>query len=176
MSKVVYLVGSLRNPAIPEIGNQLREAGYEVFDDWFAGGEIADNAWRDYEKARGHTYTEALKGYAAKHVFDFDKHHLDRADIAVLVLPAGKSAHLELGYMAGKGKKTYVLFDGTPERYDVMYQFATGVATSVEELIVEMTQEEKPRTVAQISFDFLKDYKAPDVSDPRYRIHRKGQE
>jgi hypothetical protein len=131
----IYLIGSLRNPEIPALGVTLREAGFDVFDDWFAGGKIADDEWQAYETSRGRTYGEALRGYAADHVFHFDKYHLDRADSGVLVLPAGKSGHLELGYLAGQGKRTFILFDSVPERWDVMYKFATGVAFSVDELV-----------------------------------------
>ncbi len=131
----IYLIGSLRNPEIPALGVALREAGFDVFDDWFAGGKIADDEWQAYETSRGRTYGEALRGYAADHVFHFDKYHLDRADSGVLVLPAGKSGHLELGYLAGQGKRTFILFDSVPERWDVMYKFATGVAFSVDELV-----------------------------------------
>lgn len=137
----LYLIGSLRNPRIPEIGQKIRQLGHEVFDDWFAGGPIADDSWRDYEKARGHTYAEALNGYAASHVFEFDKYHLDRCDGALLVLPAGRSGHLELGYMAGKDKKVYVLLDD-PERWDVMYQFAwNGIFFSEEEMLSRLHRE-----------------------------------
>lgn len=132
----IYLIGSLRNPKISEIANELREAGHEVFDDWYAAGPEADDYWQKYEQNRGHNYKEGLAGYAAKHVYNFDKFHLDRNDVAVLALPAGKSAHLELGYMIGKGKKGYILFDDTmPDRWDVMYQFATDVYFNVEDLI-----------------------------------------
>jgi nucleoside 2-deoxyribosyltransferase len=131
----VYLIGSLRNPNIQEIAQQIRAAGFEVFDDWHAAGPIADDCWQEYEKARGHSYPQALKGWAAKHVFEFDKYHLDRCDIGVLALPAGKSGHLELGYMIGAGKPGYVLLDREPERFDVMYQFANGVYYAVEDLI-----------------------------------------
>ena len=111
----------------------------EVFDDWFAAGPEADDCWRSYEKAKGHTYPEALKGYAANHVFDFDLHHLKRVDGAVLVYPAGKSAHLELGYVAGQGKPTFILLDQEPDRFDVMLQFATGgIYYTVEELIASL--------------------------------------
>ena len=131
----IYLIGSLRDKRIPEIANEIREkTGHEVFDDWFAPGPRADDHWKEYETARGRSYGEALKGFAAKHIFLFDKHHLDASDIGVLILPSGKSCHLELGYLAGCGKKTYVLMDD-PDRYDVMYQFATGIAFSMEELI-----------------------------------------
>lgn len=134
----VYLIGSLRNPAVPVFGEELRQRGLDVFDDWFSAGAFADDSWRDYEKGRGHSYSQALKGYAARHVFEFDKKHLDRCDGAILLMPAGRSGHLELGYTLGKGKWGFVLFEEEPERYDVMFQFATGVHMSKESLFHDL--------------------------------------
>jgi nucleoside 2-deoxyribosyltransferase len=136
--KTIYLVGSLRNPEIPTIGNKLRALGYDVFDDWHAAGATADDEWKRYETERGHTYREGLKGWAAKHVFEFDLHHLQRSDLGVLVLPAGRSGHLELGFLIGSGKPGYVLLDN-PDRWDVMYQFATGIFFSLDEMIKGLT-------------------------------------
>lgn len=132
--KTIYLIGSLRNPEIPVIGNRLREAGFDVFDDWFAAGPIADDSWRDYEKARGRSYLDALRGFAADHVFQFDQYHLDRADMGVLILPAGRSAFTEFGYLAGQGKPVSALLDN-PDRWDVMLKFATSVHTTLEDLV-----------------------------------------
>ena len=144
MAVKIYLIGSLRNPEVPKIANRIRELGFEVFDDWYAAGPEADDKWRDYEKARGHTYKEALKGLAADHVYRFDLKHLNECDIAVLYLPAGKSGHLELGYAIGKGKKGYILLDN-PERWDVMYLFADGVFHNFEELKKELEKiKDKP--------------------------------
>ena len=112
---------------MPHIGNQLRAKGFEVFDDWFAGGKIADDEWQAYELVKGSSYRTALRGFAARHVFEFDLFHLNRASLGLLVMPAGKSGHLELGYLMGQGKPGYVLFDKEPERWDVMYQFASDV-------------------------------------------------
>ena len=131
----IYLIGSLRNPEIPKLGNRLRSIGWEAFDDWYGAGNEADDKWQQYEDLRGRSYKEALHGYAARHVFAFDQFHLNRVDAACLVLPAGKSGHLELGYAAGLGKRTYILFDTIPERYDVMYNFATDVFFSQDEFL-----------------------------------------
>ena len=132
---IIYLIGSLRNEKIPVIGDQLRgETGFEVFDDWFSPGPEADDFWKKYETARGRTYEEALKGWAGKHVFEFDKHHIDRSDIGVLIMPAGKSGHLELGYMLGCGKPGYILMDDQ-DRWDIMYQFATGIFFNMTDLL-----------------------------------------
>ncbi len=133
----VYLIGSLRNQAVPKLAKKIRKLGFTVFDDWYAAGPEADDKWRDYEKARGRTFQEALKGFAADHVFKFDKKHLDECDIAVLQMPAGKSGHLELGYVIGQGKPGYILTDD-PERWDVMYLFASGVFSSFDSLKIEL--------------------------------------
>lgn len=138
---MIYLIGSLRNPKIPEIGNTLRAAGFKVFDDWFAGGPVADDSWRDYEKLAGRTYAEALKGPAARNIYEFDVRHLAASHTAVLIAPGGKSAHLELGVMIGRGKKGYVLFDTEPERWDVMYQFCTGVHFNIVTLMEALKKD-----------------------------------
>jgi hypothetical protein len=138
MSRKVYIIGSLRNPAVPELATSLRKLGHYVFDDWYAAGPTADDCWQAYEKAKGISYPEALAGHAARNVFEFDKRHLDAADTAILLMPAGKSGHLELGYMLGSGKTGYVLFDKEPDRWDVMYQFANGVFHDVQALIEKL--------------------------------------
>lgn len=136
----IYLIGSLRNLMIPEIAVKIRAAGFDVFDDWYAPGPEADDYWKNYEEVRGRNYLDALEGHAAKHIFEFDKKHLDEADCSVLILPCGKSGHLELGYMIGKGKPGYILLDN-PERWDVMYQFANGIYADLDTLIKELVYE-----------------------------------
>lgn len=134
-----YLIGSLRNENVPSLADELRDkTGFEIFDDWYAAGPEADDYWKKYESERGNDYRQALGGYAAKHVFEFDKHHLDTADVGILMCPAGKSGHLELGYILGQGKKGYILLDETDVRWDVMYLFATKVFLKKEELINEL--------------------------------------
>ena len=140
--KKVYLIGSLRNPNIPKIAKKIRKLGFDVFDDWYPAGPKADDHWRDYEKAKGHNYEEALMGYAACHVYEFDKKHLDECDIGILCMPAGRSGHLEAGYLRGMGKKVYILRDD-PERWDVMYKFAHGVFDNFEKLEKELKKIKK---------------------------------
>lgn len=132
---MIYLIGSLRNFDVPKVATKLREAGYEVFDDWYAAGPEADDYWKEYEQSRGHSYSQALAGYAARNTYNFDRTHLMRCSAAVLVLPAGRSGHLELGYVVGQGKPGYILLEGEPDRWDVMYSFADGVYNTTEELI-----------------------------------------
>ena len=137
----IYLIGSLRNKQIPYIGNSLRDLGFDVVDDWHGTGYEADEKWREYEQIRGRNYKEALQGLAAKHIFQFDKHPLDTSDFVVMLLPAGRSGHLEFGYAIGQGKPGYILFDGEPDRYDVMYQFANDIFFDSRELLETLRKE-----------------------------------
>jgi len=131
----LYLIGSLRNPAVQSVAAELRRAGHEVFDDWQAAGPEGDDWWKKYEQARGRTYKEALYAPAAVNIYEFDKRNIIASAAVVLVAPAGKSAHLELGWALGKGREGYILLDPEVDRWDVMYQFATGVFNTVDELV-----------------------------------------
>lgn len=138
----LYLIGSLRNQAIPSLAARLRKTRpeYEIFDDWFAAGPEADDFWKTYEQGKFGTdsaaYVSGLNGYAADHVFQFDKHHLDTSSHALLVLPAGKSGHMEIMYAAyGVGANTAILLEeGVDPRWDVMYKFIPNILTSFNEV------------------------------------------
>lgn len=134
MSKSIYLIGALKNWEIVTLANELQELGFDVFADWITPGPEADSFLLIYAGLRGWSYKQALNSYAATHVFEFDKSHIDRCDIVVMVMPAGKSGHLELGYARGCGKPGYILFDKEPDRFDVMYKFATDIFFSKQDL------------------------------------------
>ncbi len=132
----VYVVGALKNPIVPILAATLRDVlGWEVFDDWHAAHPQADNEWQNYERSRGRTYEQALLAPAAQNVFQFDKLHLNESTHGLLVLPAGRSGHLELGYLAGNGATTAILLDGDYDRWDVMYGFADLVTRDIGEVI-----------------------------------------
>lgn len=131
---MIYLIGSMRNARVPEIANFLRGRGFDIFDDWFSPGPEADDCWQAYEKERGRDFATALAGAHANEVFNFDKRHLDAAEAVVLVTPAGKSAHLELGYVIGCGKPGFIYMEEEPQRFDIMYKFATAIVTDINTL------------------------------------------
>lgn len=129
--KSLYLIGSLRNPDIPIVANEIEAStGIEVFDDWYSPGPQTDEKWKEHEQLRGRTFLEALHGPHAVDVFEFDKTHLDRCDAAALLAPSGKSAHMELGYVIGKGKPGFYILEPENDRWDVMLQFATKIFAS----------------------------------------------
>jgi len=109
MKRRIYLASSWRNPEQPEAVRILREAGHEVYDfrnppegTGFAWEEVQEEretgAWmrwthEQYMAALRHPRAEA--GYAA------DMNGMLWADTGVLLLPCGRSAHLEAGWFAG---------------------------------------------------------------------------
>ncbi len=135
--KSIYLIGSLRNPFIPELAKKLKDIGMEPFAQWWGAGPEADDWWKTYNEIMGIPYEVALNDYAARNVFEFDRTHLERTDASLLVLPAGRSGHLEFGYSCGRGKPSFILADEQlgKERWDVMYNFATKVFMTEEEMI-----------------------------------------
>lgn len=61
-------------------------------------------------------------------------------DACVLVMPCGRSAHLELGWAAGAGKDTAILlFDGEPE---LMYQMVDLLASDVSQVVEWLSDNE----------------------------------
>lgn len=167
----IYVIGSLRNPEIPRIGRALRETGLDTFEDWHSAGPRADDHWKEYEVSRGRTFQEALDGYACKHVFDFDSFHINRCDAVLLVLPAGKSGHLELGYAIGRGKRGFILLDDDKtsggmnldsSRWDIMYRFAEKVFVSEQEML-EFFKSDREREPRESEGEVRKDEAVPAV-------------
>jgi hypothetical protein len=66
--------------------------------------------------------------------FNVDKERLNWADTAVMVLPAGRSCHMEFGYMRGQHKNCHILMTQEPDRYDLMYRFAHGIWCNMDDL------------------------------------------
>lgn len=107
----VYLASSWRHPDLDAIRNALRGQGIEVYDFREQGGFN----WRDVlgcDPARISQYEvlAALSRPEALAQFNVDLEALQECDVLLLVLPSGRSAHLEAGYFAGRGKPVFTLF------------------------------------------------------------------
>ncbi len=64
---------------------------------------------------------------------------MQRADTFVLVLPCGRSAHLELGWAVGAEKRTAILLDPDPKTNTVtpelMYKMVDHIALDALDLL-----------------------------------------
>lgn len=106
---MIYVASSWRNEVQQNVVHQLQCAGHTVYDfknprpgdNGFSWGEI-DPDWQSWSFEE---YAQALKHPLARDGFKSDLDALNACDTCVLVLPCGRSAHTELGYMLGQGKK-----------------------------------------------------------------------
>jgi hypothetical protein len=125
----------------------LREVGYDVYDfrhpapgdEGYTWAEI-DPAWQSWTPEQ---YRNALQHPLAQVGFAQDKLALQMADVTVLVLPCGRSAHLELGYAAGVGQPTAVLMLD-PCEAELMYLLVDRVCLTMDELVVFLREHEHP--------------------------------
>lgn len=141
MSKI-YLASSWRNPDQPAAVETLRNAGHEVYDfrnppggipDGFRWSEL-DPQWTAWDAA---TYRAMLAKPLAQRGFHSDFDGMKWADAGILLLPCGRSAHLELGWMAGAGKRTIILTrDG--EEPELMALLAGEICISMDEVLAAL--------------------------------------
>lgn len=80
-------------------------------------------------------YVAALDHPIAQHGYSRDWNAMQRADTCILILPCGRSAHLELGWFVGQGKRTAILLDGPEVTPELMYKMVDFVAPSVLDLL-----------------------------------------
>ena len=142
----VYVASSWRNEFQPEIVTQLRSAGHEVYDfrnppngiSGFGWSEI-DPAWQGWSAK---AYREALTHPRAIEGFHSDFDGMKWADVCLLVLPSGRSAHLECGWMSGAGKETIVLTrDG--QEPELMALLATHICVNMDEVLSILAPERR---------------------------------
>jgi len=131
MSKV-YIASSWKMEKLCKIVAQgLRDAGIEVdcFCDDSTGRYVFH--WSEFvereEDLINYDAIEFINDKRTIRAFEEDKAHLDWADTVVLILPSGRSAHLEAGYGVGQGKRLYIYGEFPKGEFDVMYRFADGM-------------------------------------------------
>lgn len=147
----LYVASSWRNPEQPKVVECLRLAGFEVYD--FRNPHLGPGArgqgfhWReiepDWKNWSPEQFRKALDHPVARDGFESDRAGMDWSDATVLVMPCGRSAHLELGYAIGAGKPAFILLsDGEPE---LMYGLATKLCVDLGELLDELAALAAPR-------------------------------
>ena len=122
---MIYVASSWRNPKQEEVVIELKSEGHDVYDfknpgpgKTFHWSDIDPDweLWSPVDLLEAHQHPLAIKG------FEVDMEALKRSTSCLLVMPCGRSAHLELGYAAGEGKPVGIMLSsGGPE---LMYKMA----------------------------------------------------
>jgi hypothetical protein len=84
--------------------------------------------WNNEEFLEGIEHPNALWG------FRNDFNYLNACDMCVLVLPCGRSAHLEAGFCVGMGKQLHIILDNKSEP-ELMYRMAYRIHSNLNELL-----------------------------------------
>ena len=127
----IYVASSWRNTRQPGVVDKLRTEGHEVYD--FRNPAPGDHGFQwseidpDWQGWTPEQFAAALNHPVALLGFSRDMQALEGCDACVLVMPCGRSAHLEAGWAAGAGKRLLILLsDGEPE---LMYGMGELYAT-----------------------------------------------
>lgn len=124
----IYIASSCKNEKeVLELARVLREHGHEVdaFCEERPGRKVFKES--DIKNIEKYDAKEFLKLPEVKKGFREDKKWIDWADCCILLLPAGRSAHLELGYSVGKEKYGFIYGDLKVGEVDVMNYFADAI-------------------------------------------------
>lgn len=153
----IYLASSWRNEGQPAAVKALRNSArrpdvYDFRNPYHQGPASRDTkqdgggfAWSEidpqWESWTPWAFRQALDTTIASNGFKHDFDAMEWADIGILLLPCGRSAHTEAGYFAGHPEKRLLIVvpeglkQGDGWEPELMYLMADGIYGSIEELI-----------------------------------------
>ena len=133
-NRKIYLASSWKNPMQEQYVAMLIDEGHEVYDFKETGFHWSDLD-TEYDKWTPVEFRRGLSDYRSIEHFELDKDAMDWADTCVLLLPCGRSAHLEAGYMAGEGKNVVALLDPGEVIPELMYSLLSDICVTKDELL-----------------------------------------
>ena len=127
----IYLASSWKNPFYEDVRNFLELQGHNVYD--FKNPEYAFN-WREFSIFSPNDYIGVLQHERCQRAFRHDMEALRSCNVCILLLPCGKSAHMEAGWARGAGKFTAVYIGAREIDPDLMHLMADAFVTNLREL------------------------------------------
>ena len=124
----VYIATSWKNTHTDDVVKALQRAGHFVYDFRVMGFK-----WMTSEAIPAERHQHHLGRHDAKNAYKLDKQMLEECDAVVMVLPCGRSAHLELGWAIGMHKKA-IIYMPEPEHLELMYS-GVKITGNLEELV-----------------------------------------
>jgi hypothetical protein len=145
--KKIYVASSWKNTYFPIMIEELRKCNYDVYD--FRNPNYPEKGYgfhwesiaKDWKHWLFHQYIQAVQSKEAEAGFMLDFNAMSNADACILLLPSGRSAHIEAGFMRGKGKLLGILIPSInnemPEGFDpeLMYRLANVVSCHLTDIL-----------------------------------------
>ena len=128
----IYTASSWRNVRYPKVVRRIKNEGFQVYDfqnPWDFGAAFnwyqVDASWTGGADmaVSAASFVRGIEHPVAKRGFSSDFSGMKWADIGVLILPCGKSAHMEAGWFVGAGKPLHILLED-PLRPELTYSLA----------------------------------------------------
>lgn len=150
----IYLASSWRNQQQPKILVMLREMGHEVYDFRNPAPDNDGFSWKQCTMPWGETIDMYDMSLYVRHIttnpvaqkgFGLDRNALHWCDTCVLLLPCGRSAHLEAGYAMGQGKETFVLLNKDGFEPELMYLLGDHICETPGDLRVALNHSTEQR-------------------------------
>jgi hypothetical protein len=141
----IYVASSWRNLRHPIVVDALKGLGHDVYNFREPVPGEAGFGWRQIAAREQvedpHRFRdEVLAHPRARGAFEHDMGALRKADATVLVLPCGRSAHLELGFATGDGQETLVLLDDPLSEPELMYLMNAKICVNLKEVMDALPQ------------------------------------
>ena len=134
----IYVASSWRNQFYPEVVKILRESGHEVYDFRNPPHNHGAFMWKNidpaFENWTVEDYKKGLEDPSSERQFQADLDALNWADICVIVLPCGRSAHTEAGWMKGAGK-TVIAYIPEMQEAELMYKLFDLISGDLNEVV-----------------------------------------
>jgi hypothetical protein len=113
----IYAASSWRNEHYDSLVSYLTQAGHEVWN-WrkpptggagFSWTQTGLPSYQHGDKISASDWKNMLRHPVAQLGFASDLCGMNGCDVGVLLFPCGRSAHLEAGWLAARGKKVHAL-------------------------------------------------------------------
>ena len=146
---MIYLASSCKNPWIDSVREICARNRLLTFD------FRVDNPiqpMKDKEIETFYDFRNALKESETQLSYDIDHDAMCSAQACILIMPCGRSAHMELGWFIGRQKPTCIFYptSGTYDGPDLMYKMSTVIvgkhelSTWLAHLFGDVSKAEKP--------------------------------
>ncbi len=129
----IYIASSWKNKFQQQLVEELRKRGHKVYDFKHPYGRNDVPVWESVsvtQNLRSAYVEKCLKGKDFKRMLldrqsikRFEEHFaaMQDADTCILLLPAGRSSHIEAGHMNGMGKRVFVMDTSKEVTPELMY-------------------------------------------------------